>query len=244
MLADILDNEKQRGMKEIKNKIGMKLSTIVIVAIILVLLVVALICACYFGIHRSKSTETSNHNATTENSDMAEIEQKDAEYFNKYLEVFSPRISVGYFIKNIETFTNEDITKYLYYYYTRNHTYIDETTGYVSIKEGVTTYTVSKEEMDEVVYKYFGTKDYEIVPFEIDAEDGIKEIADQTYQLYCGSNRPTAVSITNTNVEYDGNNVLVKWDFMNQGYYYGYMTFYLTINNGNYNVNKIEYVKN
>lgn len=216
---------------EEKKKVEMKLSTIIVMIIILVLLVIALVVACFFA------TNKNNNSAKTSNTD---IEQKDVTYFNNYLRFFLPQVSAGNFNKNIDTFSNEDISTYLYVYYSRlvNEGILEKDNP---LAETSYTYTVSKQDMDRVVYKYFGIEDYEII--ESEGREGIKKIDDETYQIFWFPTEWMVPCAEEAEVIYNDNNVMVAYELIDPIYdnYVGSLAFYLTHEDGYYFVKKIKY---
>jgi hypothetical protein len=146
--------------------------------------------------------------------------------------------------EDINSFTNEKIQEYLFFFYT------DYANRYELCKyneDGTITYNVSKKEVDAIVLKTFGKKDYKVV--NENGRDGIKKIDDNTYQVYyfATESYPTIYKFKSstendnfTTVEYiiysnpsagDGEGEL------------GTAKFYLSTIDGNYYINKINFIK-
>lgn len=183
-------------------------------------------------------------NNVIENTDNDEdnqlIKTENAEFFDEYLKIFLPGGSANNFKKTIEEFSDNDITLYLLFYYmSLGGSEKIETTQI----DGVISYTANKEEFDEVVEKYFGIKEYNII--DSTGRDGIKKLDSGEYQVFWFATGWMAPEATNIGVKYDGNEVLVEYKLTNDTYgSYGEeskLTFKLIYNDGNYNVNSIIY---
>ena len=199
------------------------------------------------------STENDNTQSTTNtNSNSAENNGTsfNKEYFDEYLYVFMPRHSASNFMKNIDSFSNRDITQYLYWYYVNQGLQKKNKSDQEKNNEeytGQMYYTVAKSDLDALVYKMFGIKDYEII--ETTSDTGIVKIDDNTYQVRSKATGWYAPSNEITNLEVGEKNATVECNLLGsaydntQGQIVGHLKFYLTKNDGNWNLTKIEYSK-
>lgn len=167
------------------------------------------------------------------------FEHKDKSYFDDYLTYFLPGASAGNFIKTIDNFTSEDITTYLYYYYSGKCI-----SGELESTEtsDINYYNVSKKDMDQVVNKYFGDVKYEIIE-KSDSRSGIKKLSEDEYQVYWFTTGWMVPEASNIGVDYDEKNVDVKYSLTFEGQSYGILVFNLTYDKGNYNIKSIKYEK-
>ena len=173
------------------------------------------------------------------------IKKEDKEFFDNYLSIFLPSGSANNFTRTIDKFTNEDITKYLLFYYIKEvnsgalHSDQELNGGEYT---GIISYTTTKEELDKIVYKYFGISDYEII--ENDYRMGIKKLKDNTYQIYWFATGFFAPEAENISVIYNDNLVEVKYKLSSlEGYDYNLenniLTFNLLYNGNSYIVKSI-----
>jgi len=180
----------------------------------------------------------TNDNQNENNNEQISIKQENAAFFDEYLAILLPRGSANNFKENLDTFTDENLTKFLYFYFMGN-----EDAGSYNSADGYITYTVTKEECDEVIYKYFGISDYEIVS--PTGRSGIRKLRDGIYQVFWFETGWMAPEAQNTGVKYDGINVTVEYTLTEDTYGpYGEnskLIFHLVYNEGNYNVKSIEY---
>lgn len=173
------------------------------------------------------------------------IEEKDIAYFEEYLYYFMPEPSMGYFLKKIDSFNEEDIKEYIYTYYiykvNRENLSADIKDGEY---DGTYTYTVSREEVAKLVNKYFGIEDFKLT--KSDSERwGIRKLNDDIYQVYWYAVGYYVPECKLTSVVYDGKNVKVTGKITDSGLTDfkkdSEFVFHLVYNNGNYNVKSIEY---
>ena len=159
------------------------------------------------------------------------------EYFDNYLKIFFPSKSNSQFLKNIDNFGNEEITSFLFWHY-----------FYLGAGRDDYQITVSKNEIDELVYEYFGILNYKIL-VNNNEFSGIKKIDDSTYQIYWS---PTGFIAQDCYFEslfiYDENKLKVTYivdDSSNtlDNVEKGTLIFYLEYNDENYNLKKIEFNK-
>ena len=171
-------------------------------------------------------------------------------YFEQYLSVFTH--SADNFYKDIDTFSNEDITEFLFWYYSRlvnlgkleaNQTNSDEPYS------AAFTYTVDKSELDEVVYTFFGITDYQII--ESVGKNGLEKNEDGTYTVYWFAAGYVGYLAENLNVVFNGDNAICQYDlvdyYSNQdGVKVGTLKINMTYNesDGIYKVKSIEYNEN
>ena len=169
-----------------------------------------------------------------------DIKKESKEFFDEYLKIFLPTTSANNFKRTINKFSNEDISDYIFFYFVTK-----ANNGEIKDVEqnGVYyTYNLDNKKTDEVVEKYFGIKDYEIIVSK--GRDGIRKLEDGRYQAFWFATGWTAPTATNTLVKYNGNNVVVEYKLTNsEGVVKddGKLTFNLVYNNGNYNVKSIIY---
>ena len=169
-----------------------------------------------------------------ENNQQVEttIEQKDAAYFNDYLDAFmtcdGENVS-----RNTTTFTDEDISNFV-----SNYVVLKENTNNSS---GEYTYELSKSEVDSLVYKYFNTKSYNIKKIDGMAMSSITQQGNN-YKFEWEGKGCGYTQYKNPVVTYNGVNVTVRYDLYDAmaEEYTGTSTFHLRYNNGNYNIVKIE----
>ena len=218
----------------------------ILITIIAIFAIITLLLAGYIVYDKVLSKEeqpietTEKPNEIEEETGITENE----EYFNELLSTFLSH--AGEYMKNYDSFSDEDINTYLYFYYVE-YAHKNNLEKYSS--DGVTiTYDVSKSELDSQVLKTFGKPEYEYV--EPKFRGGIKKIDDNTYQVSWFAtgwyNPDRKISdITKSNNEaiitytLTGNEV-----FGEEGKLLGTLKFYLKKNDGNYNVTKIEYIEN
>ncbi len=174
---------------------------------------------------------------------------EDEDYFDELLYIFLPANSASNFMKNIDTFKDEDITNYVFWYYenyaNKNNLGKEDTTNARII------YNVNKKDIDELVFKVFGKKEYKII--ETEGRTGVKKINDNTYQVYwfaSGWTAPIHKISEITNLE---NEVIVTYAITANEENYtedyarkdiGTLKFHLIKNEDNWNVTKIEYIEN
>lgn len=176
-----------------------------------------------------------NNNGNTNTT----IKEESKEFFDEYLKVFLPSGSASNFLRNINKFNDKDISIYLLFYYSSLNN-----SGKISAVEdrGNYTYDITKEEIDAVVYKYFGIKDYNVVVSS--GRDGIRKLENGKYQVYWFATGWMAPTATNTMVKYNGNKVVVEYKLIETYNDYkddGKLTFNLVYNDGNYNVISVIY---
>ena len=152
------------------------------IALIIILILIILGLAGYIVYDKVLSKEEPTE--PTEPVKTPEVEEttgitEDEEYFNELLYIFLPANSASNFMRNIDSFSDGEITDYLFFYYT---SYANKNSLAKYDDNGKLTYNVSKTELDELVYKTFGKKDYKII--EQEGRTGIKKIDDNTYQIY------------------------------------------------------------
>ena len=210
-----------------------------IVIIILSVLVVVLGCTLgYLLINKDVNTKSTKETNEIVEEQNETIDQKDEDYFNEYLKVFlgcnGTKVS-----RNTENFNDDDIFYFVTNYYTLKHLSDD-----IQSNSGEYEYIVSKKEVDEIVYKYFNKKNYNIEKSEniytIKSEDDNYIISWSAvgcfYTLY-----------KDIKVEYNGLEVTVSYNEYNtlpeieaNG---NKLIFHLKYNNGEYNIIKIEYIE-
>ena len=223
-------------------------NTLVVLVVILSILVLGLSAYIVYD----KVLDTKNGDVTEKDNDKKQddednkqesdnkIKEEDSAFFDEYLKLFLPSGSANNFKKTINEFSDKNISDYLYFYYISlaNNGDIE-----AKLTDGIYTYDVSKEEMDKVVYKYFGINDYDIVVST--SRTGIRKLDNGEYQVFWFTTGWTAPDATNTLVKYDGNNVVVEYKLTNDIYGdYGEeskLTFNLVYNDGNYNVISVIY---
>ena len=211
-------------------------NTLVVLVIILSFLVLGL--SAYIVYDKVLNTKDENVIDKDDDNKQEEIKEEDSAYFDEYLKVFLPRGSASNFKKTINEFSDEDISNYLFFYYSSLANSGDLE---AKLNDGVYTYDVSKDEMDKVVDKYFGIKDYNVVVST--GRDGIRKLDNGDYQVFWFATGWIAPAATNVLVKYNGNNVLVEYKLTNSDNLTeeGSLTFNLVYNNGNYNVKSIIY---
>ena len=222
-----MNNEK-------KNDVG-------IVLLVIALLIVVLLMGIYIVVSKVDSNkDTGNGNQNTPNtSDEQQIKQENAEFFDKYLYSFLPMASANNFKKTITNFTDEDVTNFVYFYVFNNRK------EYSGNKEDEYTCDVSKEFVDELVYKYFGKKEYSLILER--GRTGIRKLSDTTYQVYWFPTGWMAPESNNESIVYNGNIVTVTYKLKDdltigadkKG---SKLEFKLTYVDGRYIVNSINYI--
>ena len=202
------------------------------------------------GQNDNASDEENNNNQQNNNQNNEQnnngntnttIKEESKEFFDEYLKVFLPSGSASNFLRNINKFNDKDISIYLLFYYSSLNN-----SGKISAVEdrGNYTYDITKEEIDAVVYKYFGIKDYNVVVSS--GRDGIRKLENGKYQVYWFATGWMAPTATNTMVKYNGNKVVVEYKLIETYNDYkddGKLTFNLVYNDGNYNVISVIYEK-
>ena len=173
-------------------------------------------------------------------SDEQQVKQENSEFFDKYLYSFLPMASANNFKKTITDFTDEDITNFVYFYVFNNR---KELSGN---KEEEYTCDVSKELVDELVYKYFGKRQYSLILNR--GRTGIRKLSDTTYQVYWFPTGWMAPESHNESVVYNGNNVTVTYKLNDDLTVVGdkkesKLEFKLTYADGRYIVNSINYIE-
>lgn len=200
------------------------------------------------GQNDNASDEEDNNNQQNNNQNNEQnnngntnttIKEESKEFFDEYLKVFLPFGSASNFLRNINKFSDKDISIYLLFYYSSLNN-----SGEISAVEdrGNYTYDITKEEIDAVVYKYFGIKDYNVVVSS--GRDGIRKLENGKYQVYWFATGWMAPTATNTMVKYNGNKVVVEYKLIETYNDYkddGKLTFNLVYNDGNYNVISVIY---
>ena len=223
-------------MKRRKNRIG---------TIIVIIITVLLLGAGYILYDKYLNKEEPD-NVIDDSGQIKEVPgiTEDEEYFNELLATFLSHSNN--YMKNYDSFSDSDITTYLTFYYT---SYANEKElGKYSLDKTTITYDVSKKELDDMVLKVFGKKEYKII--EIEGKSGIKRINDNIYQIYwtptgwyVPDNRISEITKTDTGatIAYilTGNEV-----FGEEGKEIGTLKFYLTKNENNWNITKIDYIEN
>lgn len=194
----------------------------------------------------SDEEDNNNHQNNNQNNEQnnngntnTTIKEESKEFFDEYLKVFLPDGSASNFLRNINKFSDKDISIYLLFYYSSLNN-----SGEISAVEdrGNYTYDITKEEIDAVVYKYFGIKDYNVVVSS--GRDGIRKLENGKYQVYWFATGWMAPTATNTMVKYNGNKVVVEYKLIETYNDYkddGKLTFNLVYNDGNYNVISVIY---
>ena len=169
------------------------------------------------------------------------------EYFNELLYTFLPKNSASNFIRNISNFTNDDISLYLFFYYSK---YANDNNLAVKADDNVNiTYDVSKSDIDALVYKVFGksASEYEIP--EPKGRTGIKKIDEKTYQVFWFATGWTAPDSKLINITKLDNKTVVDYELYGNGAYgndgklIGTLKFHLVKNGENWNITKIEYTE-
>lgn len=192
--------------------------------------------------------QSDNDSAEKDNNDKEEntnIKEESKEFFDEYLKVFLPTGSASHFKRTIYKFSNEDIGIYLSFYYPSL-----AKDGKIKAEDkdgiyGTYIYDAAEEEIDAVVYKYFGIKDYHVVIDEgKTVENGIIKLENGKYQVSWPVTGWMAPTATNTMVKYNGNKVVVEYKLIETYGDYkedGKLTFNLVYNDGNYNVISVIY---
>ena len=190
-------------------------------------------------VNDNQQNNNQNNEQNNNGNTNTTIKEESKKFFDEYLKVFLPSGSASNFLRNINKFNDKDISIYLLFYYSSLNN-----SGEISAVEdrGNYTYDITKEEIDAVVYKYFGIKDYNVVVSS--GRDGIRKLENGKYQVYwfaTGWMAPTAI---NTMVKYNGNKVVVEYKLIETYNDYkddGKLTFNLVYNDGNYNVISVIY---
>lgn len=155
-------------------------------------------------ISKLEEKKTNISNFTEHKNDK--IKYEEAEFFDDYLYTFLPRNSANNFIKTITEFTNDEITSYIYW-----------NVYNMSSKGGARKCNISKEKVDEIVYTYFGKKEYALELEKFGEKSGIKKISDTEYQVYWSSAGGWAQpEHENIGIEYTGNDVKVIYRLKSQ----------------------------
>lgn len=181
-------------------------------------------------VNDNQQNNNQNNNVNTNIT----IKEESKEFFDEYLKIFLPGGSASNFLRTINKFNDRDISIYLLFYYSSLNN-----SGEISAVEdrGSYTYDITKEEIDAVVYKYFGIKDYNVV--ESNSRTGIRKLENGKYQVYWFATGWMSPTVANTMVKYNGNQVIVEYELIET---YGNhkvgskLTFNLVYNDGNYNV--------
>lgn len=185
-------------------------------------------------VNDNQQNNNQNNEQNNNGNTNTTIKEESKEFFDEYLKVFLPSGSASNFLRNINKFNDKDISIYLLFYYSSLNN-----SGKISAVEdrGNYTYDITKEEIDAVVYKYFGIKDYNVVVSS--GRDGIRKLENGKYQVYWFATGWMAPTATNTMVKYNGNKVVVEYKLIETYNDYkddGKLTFNLVYNDGNYNV--------
>ena len=230
----------------------------VLIIVLVIFVILTLILGGYLlydkALSRGYDNNDVNSNEQTSNQDVVDNNQQqnddkntdrelteEEKYFDEYLAIFLPMKSANNFLRNIDNFSNDDITTYLFWYY---YHMSDHDTD-MPDENGVFTYNVSKTAIDELVYKMFGIKEYEII--ERGGRTGLRKIDENTYQAYWFATGWMAPESKINNVKIDGNSAVVEYDIIDNLSSItktGKMKLYLTKNSENWNINKIEYIEN
>lgn len=192
-------------------------------------------------VNDNQQNNNQNNEQNNNGNTNTTIKEESKEFFDEYLKVFLPSGSASNFLRNINKFNDKDISIYLLFYYSSLNN-----SGKISAVEdrGNYTYDITKEEIDAVVYKYFGIKDYNVVVSS--GRDGIRKLENGKYQVYWFATGWMAPTATNTMVKYNGNKVVVEYKLIETYNDYkddGKLTFNLVYNDGNYNVISVIYEK-
>ncbi len=190
-------------------------------------------------VNDNQQNNNQNNEQNNNGNTNTTIKEESKEFFDEYLKVFLPLGSASNFLRNINKFSDKDISIYLLFYYSSLNN-----SGEISAVEdrGNYTYDITKEEIDAVVYKYFGIKDYNVVVSS--DRDGIRKLENGKYQVYWFATGWMAPTATNTMVKYNGNKVVVEYKLIETYNDYkddGKLTFNLVYNDGNYNVISVIY---
>ncbi len=176
---------------------------------------------------------------------------EDEKYFDEYLYFFLPQPSAGRFKKTIDSFSDDDIYSYIYGYYSISCNGGTLKTDQEKNNEeytGQMTYTVSKIELDELVYKMFGKTASEYSIPNGTGRSGVRKIDDNTYQVFWFATGWSSDDSTIKSATIDGNSamveyVLTKYSGIDYREPNGKLEFYLTKNGDNWNVMKIKYTE-
>lgn len=190
-------------------------------------------------VNDNQQNNNQNNEQNNNGNTNTTIKEESKEFFDEYLKVFLPSGSASNFLRNINKFNDKDISIYLLFYYSSLNN-----SGEISAvgDRGNYTYDITKEEIDAVVYKYFGIKDYNVVVSS--GRDGIRKLENGKYQVYWFATGWMAPTATNTMVKYNGNKVVVEYKLIETYNDYkddGKLTFNLVYNDGNYNVISVIY---
>ena len=215
------------------------------IALIIILVLIILGLAGYIVYDKvlSKEEPTSIPEPNTEDINI-ENDIYDEDYFNELLSTFLGHSNS--YMRNIDNFSDEEIASYLYFYYSDYA--INNQLGKYSDDGVKITYDVSKKDIDDMALKIFGKKEFNIVKRE--GRTGIEKIDEDHYQVYwfaTGWFTPSRKisDITKTETEaivtytLTGNEV-----YGEEGKLIGELKFYLTKNDDNWNVTKLEYIEN
>ncbi len=160
------------------------------------------------------------------------VKCKDLAYFEEYLYYFMPEQSVNNFLYKIDSFSEEEINKYILFYYINQNKDSERS-----------TYNVSSEEVSKLVSKYFGIENYKLKE-DWGGREGIKRLDDKHYQIYWFQTGWYPLEYKLTSVVYDGKNVKVTMKITDAGMTIfkenSEIVFHLVYNNGNYNLKSIE----
>lgn len=191
-------------------------------------------------VDNNKQNKNNTNNTKEDNS--ITIKKENKEYFDNYLKIFLPSGSANNFKRTINEFSDQDISTYLLFYYSSL-----ANNGEISAVEqnGTYSYDVTKKQLDDVVYKYFGKKEYNLILS--DSRTGIRKLENDMYQIFWYATGWTSPEATNIAVNYNGSEVTVEYKLTNDIYgSYGEnskLTFNLLYNDGNYNIKSILYDK-
>ena len=168
---------------------------------------------------------------------------EDEKYFNELLSTFLAHSNS--YMKNIDSFSDEEITTYLYFYYSD---YANKNQVSIPENNGRLTYNVSKEELDNLVLKTFGKEEFSIA--EREGRTGIKKIDENTYQVYWNATGWFIATSQLSEITKTNDGIIITYTltgnetFGNNGKVIGTQKFHLVKNEDNYNVTKIEYIEN
>ena len=185
-------------------------------------------------INKSPTEENNISNSEVTENSKEIIDKKDAAFFDEYLKVFLG-CNGAFVSRNTEEFTDIDMYYFISNYYIQNN---KDTS--CSGSSGECSFTFSKEEADDLIFKYFNKTEYNIE----NSQDGFSltkngnEYILKWVAVGCG-----LLGYVDPVVEYNGVNVKViykEYDNAHEDYTGKTTTFNLKYNNGNYNVIKIE----
>lgn len=213
----------------------MNKNTIIVILAILVLGMGGFLVYDKVLVNDTNKKEAKEENV--KNDEMVEetkIEQKDAEYFNEYLDVFM-NCNGKNVSRNTENFNDTDISNFVINYIIQKVVKEDNSTN----ASGKYTYKATETEIDDLVNKYFNTKSYNIKS--VDSVTMVSKVG-SNYNFEWAAVGCGYTQYKNPVVDYDGLKVTVKYDLYDamSDEYTGTSTFYLKYNDGNYNIIKIE----